>query len=375
MDPKLHLRQIRQLLATGILLMGLGVFAVPAARAQEVVPPAPGDAASAPVLANPGFECAEGYGPQAGIPGQVPYGWTAVLLNGRPKFNSTRVEFTGSCDGEGFVERLEGEDSLVVLAEDIETPPEPGKPFDAAIYQRMAVTPGTAYSLSSWMVSLCGGSAVPNDCPAGYFMAKMAGIDPSGGTDPLVPGVIWVEDLRNFTESRWANLRLGTTARGSTVTVFVRIRSPHRWHGAHAFADAISLVRAPTARLVDLPATVDGTQVTVRWTGQLSPDILAIPGGTYQVLFDVQVRRSGQVAWSDWQVGRPAGEAQFVAEACTGPGLAYEFRVRARAEQPAGSNGAWPNHRYPGDWSAAQTVSFHGSISCTLRTVLPLILK
>jgi hypothetical protein len=333
------------------------------------------DVAGAPVMSNPGLECAQGYGPQPGISGQVPAGWKAVLLAGRPTLNSTRVEFTGSCDGEGFVERLEGEDSLVFLSEDIETPPEPGKPFDAAVYQRVAVTPGTAYSLSGWMVSLCGGSAMPNDCPPGYFMAKMAGIDPSGGSDPMAPGVVWVEDLRNFTESRWANLRLGTTAQGNVVTVFARIRSPYRWHGAHAFVDAISLVRAPMAQFVDLPAVAAGRQVIVRWMGQLSPDILAIPGGTYQLLFDVQVRRQGQAAWSDWQAGQPAGEAQFVAEACGGPGLVYEFRVRARAEQPPGSGGAWPNHRYPGDWSAAQAVAFPDSAPCAWRTILPLMLR
>lgn len=368
-------RWLRHLLVACILLLVLNLPGAARVYGKEPEPPTLWDVAAAPVMGNPSFECAQGFGPQPGIPGQVPSGWTAVLLTGRPTLNSTRVEFTGSCNGEGFVERLEGEDSLVFLAEDIETPPEPGKPFDAAVYQRVAVTPGTPYSLSSWMVSLCGGSAMPNDCPPGYFMAKMVGIDPSGGTDPRATSVVWVEDLRNFTESRWANLRLGTTAQGNAVTVFARIRSPFRWHGAHAFADAISLVRAPTAQFVDLPAVAAGQQMTVHWNGQQSPDILAIPGGTYQLLFDVQVRRQGQAAWSDWQVGQTAGEAQFVAEACAGPELAYEFRLRARAEQPAGSNGAWPNHRYPGDWSAAQDVAFPDSAPCALRTILPLILR
>jgi hypothetical protein len=53
---------------------------------------------------------------------------------------------------------------------------------------------------------------MPNDCPAGYYIAKMRGLDPTGGTDPQAASVIWVEDRRNFTESRWANLRLGATA-------------------------------------------------------------------------------------------------------------------------------------------------------------------
>lgn len=358
-----------------MLLLILSLLGATRVYGGEPEPSITRDVAAAPVMSNPGFECADGFDPQPGIPGQVPAGWTAVLLTGRPTLNSTREEFTGSCDGEGFVERLEGEDSLVFLSEDIETPPEPGKPFDATVYQRVAVSPGTPYSLSGWMVSLCGGSAMPNDCPTGYYMAKMVGIDPAGGVNPLAPGVVWVEDLRNFTESRWANLRLGTTAESGMITVFVRVRSPYRWHGAHAFADAMSLVRAPTAQFVDLPAVAAGQQVTVRWNGQQSPDILAMPGGTYQLLFDVQVRRQGQAAWSDWQVGQTAGEAQFVAEACSGPGLVYEFRLRPRSEQPAGSNGAWPNHRYPGDWSQPQSVAFPGSRPCDLRTILPLILR
>jgi hypothetical protein len=145
-------------------------------------------------LINPGFECTQGYVPQAGINGLVPTGWTAALIFGHPKLNSTRIEFsdTHSCDGSGFIERLEGIDSLVFLSEDIETPPDPGKPFDAVVYQQVAVTPGAGYSLSGWMVSFCGGSATPSSCPAGYYIAKMLGIDPTGGTNPTAPSVIWV---------------------------------------------------------------------------------------------------------------------------------------------------------------------------------------
>jgi hypothetical protein len=102
-------------------------------------------------------------------------------------------------------------------------------------------------------------------------MSKMLGIDPSGGMDPLAPSVIWVEDRRNFTESRWVNLRTGTTAQSATLTVFARIRSPFRCHGTHAFVDAYSLLRAPTAAFEGLPATVQVRQVTVRWNGVQSP--------------------------------------------------------------------------------------------------------
>ncbi len=185
---------------------------------------------------------------------RVPLGWTGVLLSGTPQLDSVRIRWGGGCEGSGFAEHLEGEDSLVFVAQDLETPPEPGKPFDAAVYQQVAVTPGTAYSLSGWMVSLCGGSATPSSCPTDYYMEKLLGIDPTGGIDPLGPNVIWVGDRRNFTESRWANLRLAATAQTDHLTVFGRIRSPFRWHGNHAFVDAFSLVRAPTASFVNSPA-------------------------------------------------------------------------------------------------------------------------
>ncbi len=341
-------------------------------RASHVVLTTP----TAPALVNAGFECAAGFEPQSGINGRVPSGWTALLLDGNPTLDSTRVHFAGSCDGSGFIERLAGEDSLVFLSEDIETPPAPGKPFDAVVYQQVQVTPGVAYSLSGWMVSLCGGSAMPNDCPAGYTMTKMLGIDPRGGADPQAESVIWVADSRNFTESRWANLRLSATAHGDVITLFVRVRSPFRWHGSHAFVDAISLVAAPTADFVGAlaaaPVETAGIGVEVGWNGSLSTDIAAIPDGAYRLAFDVQYRQGAGGAWMDWLVGQPASSSAFAAEVCSGA-LSYEFRVRARAEQPEGTPGAWPNHRYPGAWSAPAAVRFLPSSPCVPRAFLPFV--
>ncbi|MEA3337069.1 MAG: hypothetical protein U9R25_14260 [Chloroflexota bacterium] len=359
-----------------ILILGLLlalVLAVSSVKAGEgPVSWSENQTAEGPVLVNPGFECSQGFGSQLGIDGSVPLGWTGLLLDGRPELDSSRVRYTGQCGDGGFVERIEGLDSLVMVSEDIETPPHPGKPFDALVYQRTSVLAGTAYSLSSWMVSLCGGSAIPNDCPDGYYMSKMLGIDPTGGVDPEASSVVWIEDLRNFTESGWANLRLGTTAQEDHLTIFARIRSPFRWHGAHAFLDAISLVRSPTAHFVGLPALVDGNQVTVGWNGSQSPDIAAIPGGTYELLYDIQVREDGADSWTDWLVSRPAGEALFTAAGSCGFHR-YQFRLRARSEQPPGSNGAWPNHRYPGDWSQPATVIFLNDMPPVPRVFLPLI--
>lgn len=348
----------------------LGTFLVVAAGLVFSAGAAP---AQAPGLSNPGFECTQGFALQGGIVGLVPAGWTAVRLAGNPKLNSTRIEFAGSCEGSGFIERLEGIDSLVILSEDIEEPPEPGKPFDLVISQQVTVTQGSAYSLSGWLVSFCGGSATPTDCPEGAYIAKMVGLDPTGGLDPTATSAVWAEDRRNFTESRWANLRLGVTAQAVTLTVFARVQSPFQWHGAHAIVDAFSLVEAPTAHFVGLPTTVSGTQVTVTWDGALSPDIAAIPAGNYHLRFDIQSRRAGEASWADWLVDQPAGEAIFNAAFCTAT-QAYEFRVRARAEQPEGVPAAFPNHRYPGDWSPAAAVMFTRATPCPPAAYLPAVM-
>ena len=364
-------------LSTGLLLCLLSVFA---AQAQRGLDPGPAAAPDAPVLTNAGLECEPpgGYRSQPGINGQVPVGWTAVRLNGNPRLNSTTMEWRDDHQCiRSYFEKIEGYDSMAFVSEDIETPPEPGKPFDAVIYQQTSVTPGAGYSLSGWMMSLCGGSAQPSSCPAGYYMAKMLGIDPTGGTNPTASSVIWVEDRRNFDESRWANLRLGATAQSATMTVFARINSPFLWHGAHAFVDALSLMRSPTASFdPPLPVIASGPQVTVRWTGDLGPDISALnvpPSiGKYELRFDVQYRRSDQTGWQDWQMDRSEGEAPFTANAC-GSKQTVEFRVRARAEQFE-TGGASPNHRYPSDWSTPSTVVFPGA-TCAPRAYLPLVLR
>ena len=59
--------------------------------------------------------------------------WTIHNLVGTPEFAYARERFLGSCDASGWFEHLEGIDSLVILAQDLETPPDPGKPFDLAL--------------------------------------------------------------------------------------------------------------------------------------------------------------------------------------------------------------------------------------------------
>jgi hypothetical protein len=344
-----------------------------------------------PTLINPSMECSQGYYPQLDSISQtlfIPNGWSWVDLDGHPVVNSTQLFFAGECTGDNLFERIDGDDSLVVRAQDIETPPTPGKPFDVAFYQQTRVTTGTTYSLSAWMLSLCGGSAVPNDCPPGYYMSKMLGIDPTGGVDPLAETVVWVENRNNFVDEAdqrigWANLFTAATAEAMTLTVFARIDSPFQWHGNHAFIDAFSLLRAPSAELVlsdTVPFTgtmvppgalaIDSSFLEVRWQGEQSADVAAIPGGSYQLLFDVQVRALGAEAWSDL-VDDHVGAGCRVFDA-GGIDRAYQFRVRPRAEQL--SAGVFPNHRYPGVWSEPVTVFFRAAPSFPVLPEAPHVL-
>ena len=98
-------------LSTGLLLYLLSVFAVQAQRGlppnAEAAPDAP------PVLINAGFECSQGYAVQSGIIERVPSGWTAKLLNGNPRLNSTTMDWRGdhACVQSNY-EKIEGERQL-----------------------------------------------------------------------------------------------------------------------------------------------------------------------------------------------------------------------------------------------------------------------
>ncbi len=319
------------------------------------VPPNP------PTLLNNEFECTTGYSAHRDGTGQeifVPNGWQLTTIQGAPMIHSARTFFAGSCDGSAHVERIGEIDSLVIRAEDLERPPEPGKPFDVAFHQQVNATVGGVYSLSGWMLSLCGGSAVPSDCPEDVYIAKMLGIDPTGGTDPTAATVVWMENRRNFWEGErvgWQQLSVTALAQSDTITIFARVSSPSRWHGNHAFIDSLSLVRAPVAELL-VPASVTGTTVALLWQGELQGEIVNQPGSTHELRFDVQSRHVDSTDWQLLTADRSTLDSIVFTASCTATN--YLFRIRARAEQPDDQEGAWPNHRYRGLWSPPTSVYF-----------------
>ncbi len=330
---------------------------------QWTVPPV------APQLMNPGFECSVGYTPGLNPDGDeilVPNGWTVIFLNGEPDVSSTRLFYTGNCDPNSprFIERLGGIDSFLVRSEDIETPPEPGKPFDIVIYQRQPATYGGAYSLSAWMTSKCGNSN-PVDCPSGNTIVKAIGIDPNGGIDPSSPAIEWIENRENL---RWQNLRTSVTALTPMITVFARMTSSFQFHGNLGFMDEFSLVRAPLSAMDALPNKVEEIgEVVLTWFGQPSQDVKEIPAGNYDLIFDVEARLIPRGTWEPILEGTTQQSTTFVAPCLD---ESYEFRVRAREEQPEDEEGAFPNQRYQGVWSKTQTVLFTAPVPVT--TTVPI---
>jgi hypothetical protein len=339
------------ILAFCLLVMGHSALAQDDAQAGDTVPPS-----STQRLSNGEFECKEAGYREGVMPNRLPNTWEITYTGQAPVIDSARIRFAGSCDGSAHVERISGEDSVVMEAPDLEWTLMPGKSFDATLYQQVGVVSGATYSLSGWMLTLCGGSnTVPrNDCPDGYYMAKLLGMDPTGGVDPDAPSVQWVENRRNFVEPDgrkrigWQNLRLGATAQAMTMTVFARIASPFQWHGNHGFIDALSLLRGPTAALTATAPLTGSTVITLTWAGELGPDIPLIEGGRHELRFDLQYWHDANQRWRDIVSDAGTGGTLFNA-ACANS--TYRFRVQARAEQPDGSKGASPNQRYPGVWS------------------------
>lgn len=342
--------------------------AMPLTPSDSIIPPLP------PALVNADFECTDGYESVIDSTGNenfVPSGWRLTALMGTPVIHSARIFFADSCDGDAHVERINGIDSIVVRAEDLETPPNPGKSFDIAFHQQVSVTVGGAYSLSGWMLSLCGGSAVPSDCPQDTYIAKMLGIDPTGGTDPAAESVIWVENRRNFWEEGkrvgWQQMSVSAPAQAETITIFARVQSPQQWHGNHAFIDALSLVRAPFAQLT-APATVTGTVAALQWQGTMLAEITGQSGSSHELRFDLEYRHEDNAIWQPLATNQSLSDSLDFTATCTNTN--YLFRIRARAEQPDEGEGAWPNHRYYGLWSEPMSIQFL-RLATTLNSTIP----
>jgi hypothetical protein len=273
-------------------------------------------------LQNPGMEVYDApYTQYQGIGCQVASNWQRFWYDGpEPQWMDTRV-FAGSHLGGGWVERIQGETSQLVISTE---------PYTAGVLQRVTgLTPGVGYGFHAAMLTIFQTSAPP---ASHGTMVKQVGMDPTGGLDPQAATVVWSEP-DDHDEGPWdINQRTAVYAQGQAMTVFVRVVSPYEAGDLpflnYSFLDSAILAQTPQVRAVS-PAASATPSFSVRWD-----NALPAPDGGKLKWYDVQWLDEAEGVWHDWQEQTKATEATFTGE----QGHVYSFRARAWQRYPNGSH-------------------------------------
>lgn len=160
--------------------------------------------------------------------GSVPAGWTPFILSGGASFTEATDTFYGA-------------PSLQIWSD--------GTAFRAGIYQQVSnVTPGATYKASV-------GWAAPAD-PTNSFVRQL-GIDPTGGTNPSAPTVVWgpshVGDGRRLNyPPPDVNIDVSAVAKGNTVTVFFLADHTYSTGVNLIFVDALELTQDTSQPVVNV---------------------------------------------------------------------------------------------------------------------------
>lgn len=161
-------------------------------------------------------------------PRQIPDGWTEFVLYGDPAFMNDPHSFFGS-------------GTLRIWSN--------GGTFKAGIYTQVNVTPGAGYRASiSW--------GAPN---APDHFGRQLGIDPTGGTDPNSPNIVWGPmhwgegRILNYPPGEGPNIDIRARAINSTVTVFFVTDHPTSTGDNLIYVDVIALYPDESAPAIELP--------------------------------------------------------------------------------------------------------------------------
>ena len=160
-------------------------------------------------------------------PRQLPTGWTEFVLSGDPTYMQDSDTYWGA-------------PSLRIWSS--------GGTFKAGIYAQVNVSPGAGYRASiAW--------GAPN---APETFGRQLGIDPTGGTDPNSPNVIWGPmhwgpgRILNYPPPD-VNIDVRARAINATITVFFLVDHPNSTGDNLIFVDALALYPDETAPVVDPP--------------------------------------------------------------------------------------------------------------------------
>jgi len=134
-------------------------------------------------------------------------------------------------------------------------------PFTAGIYQQVQATPGVGYVAGiGW--AAYGSYDDRGKRNSGQFIGRKVGIDPSGGTDPTSPGIVWSTEVWDEEGGVFPQLRVSAIAKSETVTVFVRANNPQSHGNDKVWFDAVSLkvdATQPTATVTPVPPSATPT--------------------------------------------------------------------------------------------------------------------
>lgn len=149
-------------------------------------------------------------------PRQIPDGWTEFVIYGEPAFMNDPHSYFGS-------------GTLRIWSN--------GGTFKAGIFTQVGATPGAGYRASI-------GWGAPNVPDA---FSRQLGIDPTGGTDPNSPNVIWGPThvgegrMLNYPPGQGPNIDVLARAVNGTVTVFFVTDHPYSTGENLIYVDAIAL--------------------------------------------------------------------------------------------------------------------------------------
>ena len=184
--------------ALGVVLAALvlAFFAQPVARADTGDDVCGDDQATAPNIVS--VNCRfEGKGNQVDGFGLVHSGWNPFIVSGSPHFDTLDTH-----NGYGWLPAHQGDEKIDTQ----------GKAWSAGVWQAVPnVIPGHGYRAEAgWVVS-------QNSTAEGRI-----GIDPSGGSDPASPNIIWSRSIRLCNSMRCRHM-VQAYATGTTLSVFMQV--------------------------------------------------------------------------------------------------------------------------------------------------------
>jgi len=322
------------------LAVGLGMLLLPLAAMGAVTG-----------LTNPGLEAPfVPYGTYNGWNLQVANGWERFLVPANTYKDGERLRFFSASDwaafnGSPITERVEGENAQVWWSSST-------KKFDAGVYQQITgLTIGESYGFQAGILQVF--ETTNRTDPATGVMARRVGIDPTGGTDPESPNVVWspLEEHATFSSGgkkyTWFWPSVGAKAMSTTMTVFIRVSSKGQGstpNSDQVWADDTFFDIAPTTTLTLTP--LGSTQLRADWSGSPRDGFVAYAS-------EAQYRRISDTTWTDLQVFDVLDSAPPTGTSATFSIVEGEtYIVRARTWHERVVDGR--THQVAGPWVEAQ---------------------